>query len=75
MLLDALSPALMVAFLPDADAAFAKRQYLAFRQHCSSRLLGLLPSFDEYPDGAWGPGDIDSGLPGPGLISCRIIRV
>ena len=55
------SSALMIAFLPDVDAAFARRQYLAFRQHYSSRLLGLLPSFDEYPDDRLGPGDIDSG--------------
>jgi len=55
------SAALMLAFLPDVDATFARRQYLAFRQHYSSRLFGLLPSFDEYPDRKAGPSDIDSG--------------
>jgi hypothetical protein len=55
------SAALMLAFLPDVDAAFARRQYLAFRQHFSSRLFGLLPSFDEYPDRKAGPADLDSG--------------
>ncbi len=55
------SSALMNAFLPDVDRAFAREQYALFRGHFSGRLLGVLPSVREYPDGQDGSADIDSG--------------
>ncbi|HKO53276.1 MAG TPA: hypothetical protein VJV79_36450 [Polyangiaceae bacterium] len=55
------SSALMSAFLPDVDPAFAREQYGLFRQHFSRRLLSVLPSVSEYPAGIDGSSDVDSG--------------
>ena len=55
------SSALINAFLPDVDRGFAREQYLLYRRHFSGRLLGVLPSVTEYPDGQAGSADVDSG--------------
>jgi hypothetical protein len=48
-------------FLVDIDAAFAREQYLRFRERFVVWPLGLGPAVREYPAGVDGPGDVDSG--------------
>jgi len=55
------SSALICAFLPSIDRAFAEQQYARFRQHFATRRLGGLLAFREYPNGQDGPSDVDSG--------------
>ncbi|MEE6262471.1 hypothetical protein [Plantactinospora sonchi] len=48
-------------FLPEIDPAFAREQYLRFRNRFVASPLGLGPTVREYPVGMDGPGDVDSG--------------
>jgi hypothetical protein len=55
------SSALICAFLPSIDRAFADEQYARLRkQFATRRFFGLL-AFREYPAGRDGPSDVDSG--------------
>jgi len=54
------SQSLMLSFLFDVDAVFAKEQYQKYREHFLAYRLGL-PGIREYPKGEIGMGDIDSG--------------
>src|SRR5690606_21723034 len=55
------SQSLIHRFLPDIDPAFAREQYLRFREHHLAFPLGLGPAVREYPHGVDGAGDVDSG--------------
>lgn len=55
------SVALMVRFLYEIDPAVAAAQYRGFERTFATRFAGLLPAAREYPRGADGTGDIDSG--------------
>src|SRR5690606_27399519 len=55
------SQALINRFLIDVDPAFAREQYLRFRDRFLAFPLGLGPAVREYPLGTDGPGDVDSG--------------
>lgn len=48
-------------FLPEIDPAFAREQYLLFRDRFVVSPLGLGPAVREYPVGTDGPSDVDSG--------------
>lgn len=48
-------------FLPEIDPAFAREQYLRFRDRFVTSPLGLGPTVREYPTGLDGAGDVDSG--------------
>ncbi|GGM40625.1 hypothetical protein ACFFX1_17955 [Dactylosporangium sucinum] len=48
-------------FLPDIDPAFAREQFLAFRERFVVRPLALGPAVREYPEGVDGTADVDSG--------------
>lgn len=54
------SLALMSRVLVDADPDFAREQYVILRDHFVDRRLGF-PGVREYPLGANGEGDVDSG--------------
>lgn len=54
------SLALMSRVLVDADPDFAREQYAILRDHFVDRRLGF-PGIREYPLGAGGEGDVDSG--------------
>ncbi len=56
----ATSQMIMLRFLPDIDATFAKEQYSQFRQRFLTEFMGA-PCLLEYPSGVSGPGDVDSG--------------
>lgn len=55
------SQSIIQRFLVEIDPSFAADQYLRFRDRFVVRPLGLGPGVREYPRGADGPGDIDSG--------------
>ena len=55
------SQSIIERFLPEIDPEFARSQYLAFRERFLARPLGLGPAIREYPHGADGPADVDSG--------------
>ncbi|MFI7435629.1 hypothetical protein [Micromonospora haikouensis] len=57
----ATSQSVIQRFLVDVDPAFARAQYLTFRDRFVASPLGLGPAVREYPDGTAGPGDVDSG--------------
>lgn len=57
----ATSQSLMHRFLVEIDADFARAQYLRFRDLYVTRPAGLDPAVREYPAGAGGEGDVDSG--------------
>ena len=48
-------------FLLEIDPAFAREQYLRFRDQFVRSPLGLGPAVREYPSGMDGPADVDSG--------------
>jgi len=54
------SSVLAALFEPDVDAAAGARDYAAVVRHFVTRRLGWV-AVAEYPDGAGGPGDVDSG--------------
>lgn len=55
------SAALMIRFVREIDPAVAAAQYDAFERAFATRLAGVLPAVREYPRGARGAGDVDSG--------------
>jgi len=55
------SQSVIQRFLPDIDPAFARDQYLRFRDRFVVSPLGLGPAVREYPSGVDGAGDVDSG--------------
>ncbi len=55
------SQAIIQRFLPEIDSGFAREQYRTFRDRFLDRPLALGPAIREYPHGADGPGDVDSG--------------
>lgn len=57
----ATSQSVIQRFLVDVDPAFAREQYLRFRDLFVVAPLGLGPAVREYPPGLDGPGDVDSG--------------
>ncbi|MFF3687325.1 hypothetical protein [Streptomyces sp. NPDC002187] len=57
----ATSQSMINRFLVDIDPAFAREQYLGFRDRYLTSPLGLGPAVREYPDGMDGPADVDSG--------------
>lgn len=54
------SQALINAFLPGIDSAWAREQYGRFQQHFFMERFGV-PAVSEYPRGSFGWGDVDSG--------------
>jgi hypothetical protein len=48
-------------FLVEVDPAFAREQYLRFRDRYVGTPLALGPAVREYPPGVSGPADVDSG--------------
>jgi hypothetical protein len=54
------SQSLMLCFLPDIDAAFAKEQFQLYRKNFIQYKLGL-PAVREYAINTEGEGDVDSG--------------
>jgi hypothetical protein len=57
----ATSQSVIHHFLGEIDPEFARAQYLKYRKLFLVRPLGLGPAIREYPKGADGPGDVDSG--------------
>ncbi|WP_433218663.1 hypothetical protein ACQP00_13090 [Dactylosporangium sp. CS-047395] len=57
----ASSQSMILRFLPEVDAGFARQQYLKFRDQFVDRPLHLGPAVREYPKGVDGAGDVDSG--------------
>lgn len=55
------SQAIIQRFLPEIDQAFAREQYLTFRDQFLDRPFFLGPAVREYPRGVDGAGDVDSG--------------
>jgi hypothetical protein len=55
------SQSIIQRFLPEIDRAFARQQYLRFRDRFVLRPFGLGPAVREYPSGVDGGGDVDSG--------------
>ncbi|HVG46403.1 MAG TPA: hypothetical protein VM890_16785 [Longimicrobium sp.] len=55
------STALMIRFIREIDPAVAAAQYDAFERVFATRFAGVLPAVREYPRGARGAGDVDSG--------------
>ncbi len=55
------SQSVIQRFLPEIDQAFARDQYLRFREVFVDWPLGLGPAVREYPSGVDGRGDVDSG--------------
>ena len=56
----ATSQMIMLRYLPDIDAAFAKSQYKILRERFVTTFIGA-PCVLEYPSGISGSGDVDSG--------------
>jgi hypothetical protein len=54
------SASLIIRFLAEIDADFAKEQYELYKTYFVTTTFGL-PSISEYPKGKSGEGDIDSG--------------
>ncbi|WP_433059567.1 hypothetical protein [Dactylosporangium sp. CS-033363] len=57
----ASSQSMILRFLPEVDAGFARQQYLRFRDQFVDRPLRLGPAVREYPKGVDGAADVDSG--------------
>ncbi|WP_426511575.1 hypothetical protein ACPPVO_13665 [Dactylosporangium sp. McL0621] len=55
------SQSVILRFLADVDAGFAREQYLRFRDLFVDRPLHLGPAVREYPKGTGGVADVDSG--------------
>jgi hypothetical protein len=55
------SAALMVRFVHEIDPAAAAAQYAGLERRFATRFAALLPAVREYPRGAAGHGDVDSG--------------
>jgi hypothetical protein len=72
----ATSQSIIERFLVDIDPAFAREQYLRFRDLFLARPLGLAPAVREYPHGTDGPADIDSGpLPLGISLSATVVTI
>ncbi|WP_327000059.1 hypothetical protein OHA72_33635 [Dactylosporangium sp. NBC_01737] len=70
------SQSVIQRFLGDIDPAFAREQYLRFRDQFVVRPLGLGPAVREYPDGVDGPADVDSGpLPLGVSLSATVVTI
>jgi hypothetical protein len=54
------SQSLIHRFLVEIDPVWGSEQYVIFRRHFITTLMGV-PGVREYPHGVDGPGDIDSG--------------
>lgn len=54
------SLSLMLIFLHDIDQSFSRKQFEIYNTLFVASRFGL-PCIDEYPQGEWGMGDIDSG--------------
>ncbi|MEU8899245.1 hypothetical protein [Nocardia sp. NPDC048505] len=57
----ATSQTMILRFLPEIDAEFARSQYAAFRRQFLAYPGGFGPALREYPHGHDGSGDVDSG--------------
>jgi hypothetical protein len=72
----ASSQSVLQRFLVDIDPAFAREQYLRFRDRYVVWPLGLGPAVREYPKGLAGPSDVDSGpLPLGVSLSATVVTV
>ncbi|GAA4251902.1 hypothetical protein GCM10022255_046340 [Dactylosporangium darangshiense] len=72
----ASSQSVIARFLPDVDPAFAREQYLRFRELFVARPLGIGPAVREYPKGTDGPADVDSGpLPLGVSLSATVVTI
>jgi hypothetical protein len=72
----ASSQSVIQRFLIDVDPAFAREQYLRFRDNYVVSPLGLGPAVREYPDGVDGPADVDSGpLPLGVSLSATVVSI
>ncbi len=72
----ATSQSIIQRFLGDIDPAFAREQYLRFRERFVASPLGLGPAVREYPDGTDGPADVDSGpLPLGVSLSATVVTI
>lgn len=70
------SQSIIQRFLGDIDPAFAREQYLRFRDRYVASPLGLGPAVREYPDGTDGPADVDSGpLPLGVSLSATVVTI
>jgi hypothetical protein len=70
------SQSVIQRFLVDVDAAFAREQYLRYRDQYVVSPLGLGPAVREYPDGVDGPADVDSGpLPFGVSLSATVVTI
>ncbi|MFI6871482.1 hypothetical protein [Nocardia sp. NPDC050406] len=57
----ATSQTMLLRFLPEIDADFARAQYAGFRARFLAYPGGFGPAIREYPHGRAGSGDVDSG--------------
>jgi hypothetical protein len=72
----ASSQSVIQRFLVDVDPAFAREQYLRFRDRYVVWPLGLGPAVREYPRGLDGPSDVDSGpLPLGVSLSATVVTI
>ncbi len=63
-------------FLPEIEHEFAKAKYVRFWELFLSAPLGLGPAVREYPHGADGPADVDSGpLPQGISLSATVVTL
>ncbi|HEU4423478.1 MAG TPA: hypothetical protein VFR67_13185 [Pilimelia sp.] len=70
------SQSILQRFLIEVDPAFARQQYLRFRDRYVASPLGLGPAVREYPDGMAGPADVDSGpLPLGVSLSATVVTI
>src|SRR5262249_14315391 len=70
------SQSVIQRFLADVDPAFAREQYLRFRELFVVRPLGIGPAVREYPRGTDGPADVDSGpLPLGVSLSATVVTI
>jgi hypothetical protein len=70
------SQSIIQRFLGDIDPAFAREQYLRFRDRFVVSPLGLGPAVREYPRGMDGPADVDSGpLPLGVSLSATVVSI
>jgi len=70
------SQSLIHRFLPEIDPAFAREQYLTFRDGFVAAPLRLGPAVLEYRSGTSGPADVDSGpLPLGVSLSATVVTL
>ncbi|MFY1632704.1 hypothetical protein ACN27F_05330 [Solwaraspora sp. WMMB335] len=70
------SQSLIHRFLPEIDPAFARAQYLSFRDEFVAAPLRLGPAVLEYRVGTAGPADVDSGpLPLGVSLSATVVAL